>query len=190
MNASAVTGVGVSTELLQIVDELSTQLVRDRRDRERDEARRALRLGQEEANHMRDAAGKARMGAIVGGSLTAAGGLTQTLSACSIQTKLDCESNAALEKLNAVNARASAVGQVGGTVAQLGSLTSEAFTAASKFDEADAHEAAARAEATLRQADEDRAAADVDQQTRQKALEAFSRILELDHASTMAVLRG
>jgi hypothetical protein len=201
MKAGSVTGVSVCTELLHVIDELSTELVRDRRNRERSEAARALKLGLDEAQHMRDAAGKARTGAIVGGALTAVGGITQIAGACSTQTDPDfskvdpklpkeCQLKISVESMRAVNTRASDIGQFGGSVVQSGSLASGAFESSSKFDEADAREAAARAEAAGRNADSDRSAAELDQQTQQKAREAFARSIELEHASRMAVLRG
>lgn len=190
MSAISFSGAGLSAQLLHAMDDLSRELRTQARDRAEHEADAALQEGLAEANEMRAKADDERTGAIVAGSLTAAGGLVQVGSAAGMNVPEGGASADDLTLAKMRNDRLSALGQAGGSMGQIGKISQDIYGASGTRHEASAREHAARAQAASRRADAAQGEAQEAQRGGSKARDLHQQVLEMEHAARMAVLRG
>lgn len=208
MSAMAISGGGLSAQLMFAMNEMSKDLRSELRERAENEANRALQEGLAEANELHEKADDQLTGAIVGGVVTGLGAGAQLYSAASMKTqgsgmaevKADAPADfkAAQRDANAMqaaivtntNQKMGMLGNAGGTVSTMGKLSQDIFNAKAGDHEANARAHAAQAQAASRGADVARSSEQEAKQLGDKARDAHGQLLALEHAGTMAVLRG
>ncbi|MCS6900698.1 MAG: hypothetical protein RMJ98_13785 [Myxococcales bacterium] len=172
------------------MDQLSQEQYLQNRDRAEHEANQALLHGLEEAHALREKAGHERTGAILNGVLTGLSGAAQMGAASRMTVPSPQTSPDMLPSVQAHNAKMSALGQAAGSLTGVGKATQDTYGAAASVSEARAREHSARAQAASRRADAAQGEAQEAQRSREKARDLCRQLMELDHASRTAVLRG
>jgi hypothetical protein len=190
MSAITFGGSGLPAQLMHLMDELAREQRLQSRDRAESEANQALHHGLEEASALREKADHERTGAITNGILTGLSGAAQVGAASQMIVPSTQASPEVLGATQAHNGKMSALGQAGGSLAGIGKATQDGYGAAAGESEAKAREHSARAQAANRRADAAQGEAQEAQRTSEKARDLYRQVMDLDHASRMAVLRG
>jgi hypothetical protein len=190
MSAITFGGGGLPAQLMHLMDELAREQRIQNRDQAESEAAQALHHGLEEAIALRKKAEHEHNGAFVNGLLTGLSGAAQASAASYMIVPSTGASPEALGAIQANNGQMSALGQAGGSLAGIGKATQDGYNAAAGKSEAKAREHSARAQAANRRADAAQGEAQEAQRTSEKARDLYRQVMDLDHASRMAVLRG
>jgi hypothetical protein len=181
---------GVSAQLMMAMDELSRGVRAQQRERAEHEASEALRQGLEEAQELRNKADDELTGAIVGGAITGVSGTAQFCAGLSLSVSGAGATAEKVQQVQVDNGRATALGQSASTLGSIGKFTQDSYAAAGASHEARAREAGGRAQAASRRADAAQSEAQEARRSGDKARDLQQQLMELEHASRMAVLRG
>lgn len=208
MSTMAISGGGLSAQLMYALNDISREMRNDLRERAEHESQQALREGLAEAHELHEKADDQLKGAIVGGIVTSAGAAIQMGAAAGMEIKgkgmVEVDRGASLEVQRAqidsnelaratvahTNQRMGAIASSGGTLGSMGKIAQDIYGAKASAHEANAREHAARSQAATRAADVARSAEQEAKQTADKARDTHVQVMSLEHAGTMAVLRG
>lgn len=190
MSAMAISGGGLSAQLMHAMDEMSREVRAEQRDRAEQEANQALHEGLAEASELHEKADVERTGAIVGGAITAASGAAQFAAASDTRVPWAGANEGERATVAAANDRLKGLAGAASTAGSLGKISQDIAGTYAGHHEANAREHSARAQAASRKADAAQSEAQEAKQTSDKARDLYAQILSAEHAGTMAVLRG
>lgn len=186
----AIGGGGLSAQLMYAMNEMSKDLRSEHRERAEQEANLALQEGLAEANQMHEKADEQLKGAITSGIVSGIGAGVQVYAAATTSVASTKASEADKLVIQTANQRTTAIGNAGQSGGQLGKISGDVFEARASGHEANARQHAAQAQAATRRAEAARSAEQEAKQMGDQAREAHGQLIALEHAGTMAVLRG